>query len=160
MLPVLVAVPFIGALLPPLFKSRLRLDPGLAAGLVAGLALLCLVTLTPGAFRGETLVVEWQWLPAIGLALAFRLDGLGMLFAYLIVGIGILVVLGFEVVDPSLRAVVSVCLLLVVRPLVSKGKERAQRYSAQSANSGDSLVEINHRLMPRDYGRLFYRARF
>ncbi len=92
MLPVLVAVPFVGALLPPIFKSRLRLDPGLAAGLVSALALACLVSLTPDVFRGDTLVVGWEWLPAIGLALAFRLDGLGMLFAYLIVGIGVLVI--------------------------------------------------------------------
>jgi multicomponent K+:H+ antiporter subunit A len=79
-------------LLPPLFKSRLRLDPGLAAGVVAGLALLCLASLTPAAFRGETLVVRWEWLPVIGLELAFRFDGLGMLFSYLIVGIGVLVI--------------------------------------------------------------------
>ena len=93
MLASLVAIPFLGALLPPLFKDRLRLDPAIAAALVAGAALVCLVTLTAAPFRGETLIVAWQWLPAIGLELAFRFDGLGMLFAYLIVGIGILVIL-------------------------------------------------------------------
>ena len=93
MLASLVAIPFLGALLPPIFKARLRLDPALAAGLVAVAALACLVTLTVLPFRGETLVVAWQWLPAVGLELAFRFDGLGMLFAYLIVGIGLLVIL-------------------------------------------------------------------
>ncbi len=93
MLASLVAIPFVGALLPPLFKSRLRLDPALAAALVAGLALALLVTLTAAPFRGETLTQSWQWLPSIGLELAFRFDGLGMLFAYLIVGIGLLVIL-------------------------------------------------------------------
>jgi multicomponent K+:H+ antiporter subunit A len=88
----LVAIPFLGALLPPIFTARLRLDPALAAGLVAVAALACLVTLTALPFRGETLVVAWQWLPAVGLELAFRFDGLGMLFAYLIVGIGLLVI--------------------------------------------------------------------
>jgi multicomponent K+:H+ antiporter subunit A len=51
------------------------------------------VTLTAAPFRGETLVVSWPWLPSIGMELALRFDGLGMLFAYLIVGIGLLVIL-------------------------------------------------------------------
>ena len=77
----------------PLFKSRLRLDPALAAAVVAGLAFACLVTLTRAPFQGETLILSWPWLPSVGLELAFRFDGLGMLFAYLIVGIGLLVIL-------------------------------------------------------------------
>ena len=93
MLPLLIAIPFAGALLPWLFKERLRGDPAVAAALVAGLALVCLVSLTPGAFRGETLIVAWPWVPALGLEIAFRFDGLGLLFAYLIVGIGLLVIL-------------------------------------------------------------------
>jgi multicomponent K+:H+ antiporter subunit A len=88
----LVAIPFLGAALPPLFKSHLRLDPAIAAALVAGVALACLATLTAAPFRGETLIVAWEWLPSIGLNIAFRFDGLGMLFAYLIVGIGLLVI--------------------------------------------------------------------
>ncbi len=92
MLASLVAIPFLGALLPPLFKSRLRLDPALAAAIVAGIAFAMLIALTAVPFRGETLIVSWQWMPAIGLDIAFRFDGLGMLFAYLIVGIGLLVI--------------------------------------------------------------------
>ena len=42
------------------------------AALVAGAALACLVTLTAAPFRGETLIVAWQWLPSIGLDLACR----------------------------------------------------------------------------------------
>ena len=93
MLAFLVAIPFLGATLPPLFKSRLRLDPALAAALVAGLALACLLSLTWAPFQGEVVMLLWAWLPSIGLELAFRFDGLGMLFAYLIVGIGLLVIL-------------------------------------------------------------------
>jgi len=89
----LVAIPFLGALLPPIFKSVLRFDPALAALLVAGLALAVLVSLTGAPFAGETLIVAWPWLPSVGLELAFRFDGLGMLFAYLIIGIGLLVIL-------------------------------------------------------------------
>jgi len=88
----LVAIPFLGALLPPIFKSRFRLDPSLAAALVATAALVLLAILTPSPFRGETLIVARQWLPGVGLEFALRFDGLGMLFAYLIVGIGLLVI--------------------------------------------------------------------
>jgi multicomponent K+:H+ antiporter subunit A len=88
----LVAIPFLGALLPPILRSRLRLDPAIVAAIVAGVALVVLITLTAAPFRGETLIVTWQWLPSIGLDVAFRFDGLGMLFAYLIVGIGLLVI--------------------------------------------------------------------
>jgi multicomponent K+:H+ antiporter subunit A len=38
-------------------------------------------------------IARWAWLPAAGLDLAFRLDGLGLLFAGLILGIGLLVIL-------------------------------------------------------------------
>jgi len=93
LLATLVVIPFLGALLPPLFKSRLRLDPAIAAAFVTAAALACLAALTPAPFRGETLIVAWQWLPSIGLELALRFDGLGMLFAYLIVGIGLLVII-------------------------------------------------------------------
>ncbi len=93
MLPLLVAIPFLGALLPPLLKTKLGRDPAIAAGLVAVLALVCLFVLTPAPFRDETLLVRWEWVPMIGLELAFRFDGLGMLFAYLIIGIGLLVIL-------------------------------------------------------------------
>jgi len=88
----LVAIPLVGALLPPVFKARLRLDPALAAAIVAGLALLVLFGLSSAPFHGETLIVSRPWIPAIGLELALRFDGLGMLFAYLIVGIGLLVI--------------------------------------------------------------------
>ena len=93
MLASLVAIPFLGALLPPIFTARLRLDPALAAAIVAGLALAVLVGLSTGPFNGVTLIVSRPWISAIGLEIAFRFDGLGMLFAYLIVGIGLLVIL-------------------------------------------------------------------
>ena len=92
MLASLVAIPFVGALLPPVLRSRLGLDPAIAAGIVTVVALAVLGILTAAPFQGETLIVSWPWLPSIGLDLAFRFDGLGMLFAYLIVGIGLLVI--------------------------------------------------------------------
>ncbi|HCD05716.1 MAG TPA: hypothetical protein DEQ60_10390, partial [Methylophaga sp.] len=40
----------------------------------------------------ETLIQQWSWLPSIGFNLAFRLDGLALLFALLILLIGLLII--------------------------------------------------------------------
>ena len=45
------------------------------------------------AVSGEGRLVELAWAPSLGLSLAFNLDGLGLLFATLITGIGAFVVL-------------------------------------------------------------------
>ena len=92
-LPLIVALPFFGAALPPLLARRGRRAPVWAAGLVAAAALAVLLRLAPGVFAGDVLVVSWPWFPAIGLNLSFRLDGLGFLFALLNLGIGLLIVL-------------------------------------------------------------------
>ena len=42
----------------------------------------------PVIARGDVLTVAWDWLPTLGVELAFRLDGLSLLFALLITGIG------------------------------------------------------------------------
>ncbi|MEX5215787.1 MAG: monovalent cation/H+ antiporter subunit A, partial [Nitrospiraceae bacterium] len=47
----------------------------------------------PGVLTGERVLVSWAWLPQLGLNLSFRLDGLGLLFALLILGIGLLIIL-------------------------------------------------------------------
>jgi multicomponent K+:H+ antiporter subunit A len=47
----------------------------------------------PGAFAGEVAILRQPWLPEWGLDLAFRFDGLGLLFSILILGIGQLIVL-------------------------------------------------------------------
>jgi multicomponent K+:H+ antiporter subunit A len=52
-----------------------------------------LLPLAPAAFAGDTQVARLAWLPAYGLDLSLRLDGLGLLFCLLILGIGLLVVL-------------------------------------------------------------------
>ena len=62
-----------------------------AGAMFASLALL--VPLVPGVLAGTPVVARWSWLPAWGVDLAVRLDGLGLLFAILILGIGMLIVL-------------------------------------------------------------------
>ena len=43
-------------------------------------------------FAGETIIQQWSWLPDIGFNIAFRLDGLALLFALLILLIGLLII--------------------------------------------------------------------
>ena len=63
------------------------------AGAVAGCAFALLLGLAPGAFGGEVLLRQAEWVPAIGLNANFRLDGLAWMFATLISGMGLLIIL-------------------------------------------------------------------
>jgi len=93
MLPLIVVLPWLALPLLALARRGPRaLAPWLAAAAnLAGLALLLM--LGPRVFSGETIVVGWPWVAQIGLTLSFRLDGLGYLFALLILAIGLLVIL-------------------------------------------------------------------
>lgn len=93
MLPLLVCLPFIGALLVPLAAKQAGMRPALAAGLTAGLALILLATQMSAVYSGQVVIDSHAWIPNIGLSASFRLDGLSLLFAQLILVIGILVLL-------------------------------------------------------------------
>ncbi|MCX7672364.1 MAG: monovalent cation/H+ antiporter subunit A [Thiobacillaceae bacterium] len=93
MLAWVVLTPFLGALLMPLAARLGRLYTAWAAAAVTSLALAALLPLAPAAFDGDTLVQRWPWLSAAGLDLALRLDGLALLFALMILGIGLLIIL-------------------------------------------------------------------
>jgi len=88
-----VLTPFVGAALVALASRRGRSHAAWAAGAVTLAALLWLAPAFPLPFAGTTLIQQHDWMPALGLNLAFRLDGLALLFAGLILGIGLLIVL-------------------------------------------------------------------
>ena len=88
-----VLTPFLGAPLVAWASRRGRALAAWSAGGVVMLAFLWLAPLLPRAFAGETAIQRIDWITAAGLDLAFRLDGLGLLFAFLILGIGLLVIL-------------------------------------------------------------------
>ena len=92
-LALIVLLPMLGAVLPLLADGRGRSLCALVTMLapLAGLALLW--TQAPGVFAGQVLVQGWPWIERLGLDISFRLDGLGFLFALLILGIGILIIL-------------------------------------------------------------------
>lgn len=93
LLPVIIALPLFGALLPPLLVRYGRSASAWSAAGVSAVALWLLLAQLPQVFAGDTLLLRYDWLPALGFSLALRLDGLALLFALLILGIGLLVIL-------------------------------------------------------------------
>ena len=85
--------PFIGAVFVAAISRLGRPYAAWGAGGVAALALIQLLPLASDVFAGQTLVQHLAWIPSVGLNVAFRLDGLGLLFALLILGIGLLIIL-------------------------------------------------------------------
>jgi len=70
-----------------------RRATALMAGGVAVAVLAMLLWLAPSVFDGQVLLTQADWVPAIGLNANFRLDGLALMFALLISGIGLLIVI-------------------------------------------------------------------
>jgi len=90
----LIAVlPFVGALIPGLMIRAGRDAAAAISGAVTLLALVLLVSHAPEVLGGGTVQTRIDWLPALGLNATFFLDGLGLLFAGLILGIGLLIIL-------------------------------------------------------------------
>ncbi|MCB1778196.1 MAG: monovalent cation/H+ antiporter subunit A, partial [Candidatus Competibacteraceae bacterium] len=88
-----ILTPFIGAALIAGMPRQSRRYTAWASGAVTLTALGWLLPLTPKPFAGETVIQRFVWLPDAGLDLAFRLDGLGLLFVLLILCIGLLIIL-------------------------------------------------------------------
>ncbi|MBY6138681.1 monovalent cation/H+ antiporter subunit A [Leisingera daeponensis] len=89
----IAALPFLGAVFPALLIRAGRNAAASAAGLTTLLAFIGLMLHIPAVFRGETVYSAVDWLPALGLNAHFFLDGLGFLFAAMILGIGLLIIL-------------------------------------------------------------------
>ena len=92
-LALIVALPFLGAALPALAIRAGRDACAVVAGLVTGLALVLLALKAPVVLQGGVVQTRIDWLPALGLNANFFLDGLGLLFSGMILGIGLLVIL-------------------------------------------------------------------
>jgi multicomponent K+:H+ antiporter subunit A len=89
----IAALPFLGALLPGLAARLGRGPAALAAGAVTALALAGLLSHAPAILAGGSVTAHFDWIPALGLNATFRIDGLGLMFAGLILGIGLLIIL-------------------------------------------------------------------
>jgi multicomponent K+:H+ antiporter subunit A len=89
----LALLPFGGALAVACLPPSARRTAAWIAGAVALAGLAITLSIAPAVFAGEVLRAQLDWLPALGLTFGFRVDGLALLFALLVTGIGALVVL-------------------------------------------------------------------
>jgi multicomponent K+:H+ antiporter subunit A len=72
--------------------SRSRLGAAILAFLITSASLALLVEQGSAVMAGETVMNSWPWVPSLGLTLGFRLDGLSLMFAGLILFIGLLII--------------------------------------------------------------------
>ncbi|MDO3720492.1 monovalent cation/H+ antiporter subunit A [Marinobacter sp. chi1] len=92
-LPLVVLLPFLGAIAAPLFAQGGRTAIAIASSVPALIALAALFPHWQTLADGGIVLYHAEWLPALGLAFSFRLDGLSLLFALLILVIGLLIIL-------------------------------------------------------------------
>lgn len=90
----IVALPLLGALITPLVSRRsTAILPALIAGAIGITVVSVLLSQAPDVLGGAILIEHYPWLPGIGLSPAFRLDALGLFFALIIAGMGLLITL-------------------------------------------------------------------
>ncbi|MCO4847286.1 MAG: monovalent cation/H+ antiporter subunit A [Yoonia sp.] len=88
----IVALPFLGALLPGLMNSAGRAACAGVTFMVSLLAFIGLMTHLPAVMAGDLVTARLDWIPLLGLNVTLMLDGLGFFFAMLILGIGLLII--------------------------------------------------------------------
>ncbi len=89
----LTALPFLAALAIALLHGRPRAVHSGIAGGASALGLALLASLAAPALNGIPASASWSWVPSLGLDLTLMVDPLGLMFALLILGIGLLVVI-------------------------------------------------------------------
>ena len=88
----IVLLPFFGAIFAALSIRAGRNACSIAALATTLTSLTLLLVHAPAVFRGEVVTARYEWLPALGLNVNFFIDGLGLFFAGLILGIGALII--------------------------------------------------------------------
>jgi multicomponent K+:H+ antiporter subunit A len=93
MLEILLAAPFVCALLIALAHRASRSVAAAIAALAPLTGLAILAAITPQVMEGEVIRSFTPWISEVGLNLSLRIDGLAWMFAGLVLGIGLLIVL-------------------------------------------------------------------
>ncbi|EFH12434.1 monovalent cation/H+ antiporter subunit A [Teichococcus cervicalis] len=93
-LPAAILLPFLGALAAALLPSNARrLESWLAGGVALAALLMVWLAYYRTVAGGGVVRLDIPWVPQLGLDLVLRLDGLSAVFAVMVAGIGLLVVL-------------------------------------------------------------------
>ncbi len=87
------AIMLVGPILPLITERFGRTANTIFTMLPPAIALAYVASLVPTVLAGGVVVEYLQWLPTVGLTLSMRLDGLALMFALLILGIGLLIIL-------------------------------------------------------------------
>lgn len=94
MLALVVLLPLVlGSLLTAVCARQQRRLVAFVAGGITTASLALLLLNAPSVFQGTALMEQWAWIPSLGLNASFRLDGLSLMFAGLILCIGLCIVL-------------------------------------------------------------------
>ena len=89
----LILLPFVGSAIAALLPTNARnLESSWAAGVALAVA-LPLALLYPEVADGGVVSERLPWLPSLGLDIVVRLDGFAWMFAMLVSGMGLLVVI-------------------------------------------------------------------
>ncbi len=86
-------LPMLGILIPVFAARRGRNFCATATALPPAIALGVLLSHAGAVFDGEVVRVSQSWIPQLGLDFSVHLDGLAFLFALLVLGIGLLIIL-------------------------------------------------------------------
>jgi multicomponent Na+:H+ antiporter subunit A len=89
----LLLAPFGAALLATTISRETGRAAGWILAIVPAALFLCLLTTVPDVAAGRPVKIAIDWVPALDLRLAFLIDGLGLVFALMITGIGAFIVL-------------------------------------------------------------------
>ncbi|MEM6385586.1 MAG: monovalent cation/H+ antiporter subunit A [Pseudomonadota bacterium] len=89
---IIVALPFLGAVLPGIMNAAGRSAVGGVTFTVTLAAFIGLLTNLPAVLAGEVVTARVDWMPTLGLNFTLMLDALGFFFAFLILGIGLLII--------------------------------------------------------------------
>ena len=88
----IVALPFLGALLPGLMNQAGRAACAGVTFTITLAAFVGLLTNLPAVMAGDVVTFRAEWIPSLGLNFTLMLDALGFFFATLILGIGLLII--------------------------------------------------------------------
>lgn len=111
---------FGGAIVAPWLYRFAPRHAGWIAALLPLALMIYFISLVPAVVGGEAVRFSYAWVPSLGVNLSFRIDGLSVLFALLITGIGTLVLIyagGYLAKDPMLGRMLTLLLIFMAAML-------------------------------------------